>query len=132
MQEKGFNFFAKTRQNISHFKTFHICPDHFTHADFLIPPLVGVTSKVKFIRILNRNAAPSIYPSPTFDKVKSKQSEYEVVKRSAVKLAPFAKLSYALVDVDLKKKDSIKRRRKKTGDKLSLSCASLSFTDLFC
>ena len=94
MQEKGFNFFAKTRQNISHFKTFHICPDHFTHADFLNPPLVGVTSNVKFIRILNRNAVPSIYPSPTFDKVKSKQSEYEVVKKSGVKLPPFAKPAY--------------------------------------
>ena len=75
-------------------------------------------------------AVPSIYPSPNFDKVKSKQSEYEVVKKSGVKLPLFAKPSYALVDVDVKKKDSIKRWRKKTIDKLSLSRVSQRFTDL--
>ena len=110
--------------------TFHICSDHFTDADYLIPPVVAASSDVKFKRILNRNAVPSIYPSPTFDKVKSKQSEYEVVKKSGVKLPPFPKPSYALVDVDVKMKDSIKRRRKKTVDKLSLSRVSQSFTDL--
>ena len=128
--KKWFNFVAKTRQNISDLKTFHICSDHFTDADYLIPPVVAASSDVKFKRILNRNAVPSIYPSPTFDKVKSKQSEYEVVKKSGVKLPPFAKPSYALVDVDVKMKDSIKRRRKKTVDKLSLSRVSRSFTDL--
>ena len=91
--------------------------------------MVAASSDVKFKRILNRNAVPSIYPSPTFDEVKSKQSEYEVVKKSGVKLPPFAKPSYALVDVDVKMKDSIKRRRK-TVDKLSLSRVSQSFTDL--
>ena len=91
--------------------------------------MVAASSDVKFKRILNRNAVPSIYPSPTFDKVKSKQSEYEVVKKSGVKLPPFPKPSYALVDVDVKMKDSIKRRRK-TVDKLSLSRVSQSFTDL--
>ena len=130
IRKKWFNFVAKTRQNISDLKTFHICSDHFTDADYLIPPVVAASSDVKFKRILNRNAVPSIYPSPTFDKVKSKQSEYEVVKKSGVKLPPFAKPSYALVDVDVKMKDSIKRRRKKTVDKLSLSRVSQSFTDL--
>ena len=128
--KKWFIFVAKTRKNISDLKTFHICSDHFTDADYLIPPVVAAWGEVKFKRILNRNAVPSIYPSPSFDKVKSKQSEYEVVKKSGVKLPPFAKPSYALVDADLKKKDRIKRRRKKTVDKLSLSHVSQSFTDL--
>ena len=88
IRKKWFNFVAKTRQNISDLKTFHICSDHFTDADYLIPPVVAASSDVKFKRILNRNAVPSIYPSPTFDKVKSKQSEYEVVKKSGVKLPP--------------------------------------------
>ena len=88
-------------------------------------------SDVKFKRVLNRNVVPSIYPSPTVDKAKSKKSEYELVKKSGVKLPPFAKASYVLVDVDVKKEDSIKRRRKKSVDKLSLSCVSQSFTDLF-
>ena len=56
--------------------------------------MVAASSDVKFKRILNRNAVPSIYPSLTFDKVKSKQSEYEVVKKSGVKLPPFAKPAY--------------------------------------
>ena len=53
-----------------------------------------------------------------------------MVKKSGVKHPPFAKPSYALVDADVKKKDSIKRRRKKTVDKLSLSRVSQGFTDL--
>ena len=53
-----------------------------------------------------------------------------MVKKSGVKLPPFAKPSYALVDADLKKKDRIKRRRKKTVDKLSLSRVGQGFTDL--
>ena len=53
-----------------------------------------------------------------------------MVKKSGVKLPLFAKPSYALVDADLKKKDRIKRRRKKTVDKLSLSRVSQGFTDL--
>ena len=71
--KKWFNFAVKTRQNISNLKTLHICSDNFTDADFLIPSVVDVSSDVKFKRILNRNAIPSVYPSPTFDKVKSKQ-----------------------------------------------------------
>ena len=47
------------------FRSFHCC-------DYLITPVVAASSDVKFKRILNRNAVPSIYPSPTFDKVKSK------------------------------------------------------------
>ena len=54
-----------------------------------------------------------------------------MVKKSGVKLPLFAKPSYALVGVDVKKKDSIKRRRKKTVDKLSLSRVSQRFTELF-
>ena len=53
-----------------------------------------------------------------------------MIKKSGVKHAPFAKPSYAFVDADVKKKDSIKRRRKKTVDKLSLSRVSQGFTDL--
>ena len=53
-----------------------------------------------------------------------------MVKKSGVKLSPFAKPSYPLVDVDVKTTDRIKRRRKKTIDKLSLSHVSQSFTDL--
>ena len=50
-----------------------------------------------------------------------------------VKLPPFAKPSYVLVDVDVKKKDSIKRRRKESVDKLPLSQVDQSFTELsFC
>ena len=41
---------------------------------------------------------------------------------------PFAKPSNILVDVDVKRKDSIKRRRKKTVDKFSLSRVSKSLT----
>ena len=59
---KWFTFIAKRRQNISDLKTFHICSDYFTDADYLIPPVVAVSSDVKFKRILNRNAVPSIYP----------------------------------------------------------------------
>ena len=47
-----------------------------------------------------------------------------MVKKSGVKLPPFAKPSYTLVHANVKKKDSIKRRRKKTVDKLSLSGVS--------
>ena len=54
-----------------------------------------------------------------------------MVKKSGVKLFPFAKPSYPLVDVDVKTKDRIKRRRKKTVDKLSLSRVSQRFTELF-
>ena len=53
-----------------------------------------------------------------------------MIKKSGVKLPLFAKPSYALVDVDVKKKDSIKRRRKNKVDKLSLSHVSQRFTDL--
>ena len=42
-------------------------------------------------------------------------------EKSGVKLPPFAKPSYALLDVDVNKKDSIKRRRDKTVGKLPLS-----------
>ena len=74
-----------------------------------------------------------IYTSPSFDKVKSNQSEYEVVKKIGNKLPSFPKASYTLVDVDVKRKDSIKRRRKKTVDKLYLSRVSQSFTEFsFC
>ena len=59
---KWFTFIANKRQNISDLKTFHICSDHFTDADYLIPPVVAVSSDVKFKRILHRNAVPSIYP----------------------------------------------------------------------
>ena len=90
-----------------------------------------MTSNLK--DFLNKNAVPSIYPSPNFDIITSKQSEYDVVKKSRVKLPLFAKPSYALVDVHVKKRHSIKRRRKETIDKLSLSHISQSFTDLsFC
>ena len=88
--------------------------------------LIQKNSNVKFKRILNGNAILSIYPSPTFDKVKSKLSEYELVNKSGIKLPPF-------VDGDVKRKDSIKRMRKKTVDKLSLSHVSQSFTEFsFC
>ena len=70
--KKWFIFVAKTRQNISNIKTFHICSDNFTDADYLIPPVVAASCDVKFKKNLNRNAVPSIYLSPTFDKVKSK------------------------------------------------------------
>ena len=76
IRKKWFNFIAKTRQHMSDLKIFHICSDHFSDADYLIPPVVATSSDVKFKRILNRNVVPSIYPSPTFDKIKSKQSEY--------------------------------------------------------
>ena len=80
-----------TRQNIGDLKTLDIC--HFTDADFLVSPEVAASNDVKFKRILNRNVIPSVYPSPTFDKVKSKQSEHEVVKKSVIKLRAFAKPS---------------------------------------
>ena len=85
---------------------------HFTDADFLISPVVTASSDIHFQRILNRNAIPSIFLSPPFIKVKSKQSEYEVVKKIGITPPLFAKLSYVLVDVDVKRTDSIKRRRK--------------------
>ena len=94
-------------------------------------------TRIKIYEFLNRNVVPSISPLRTFFKVKSKQSSlYGVFKRSAAKPLPFARPSYASVDVDVNKKDSIKRRRNKTVDRLSVSHLSqvlltLPFVELF-
>ena len=45
IRKKLYNFVAKTRQNISDLKTFHICSEHFTNADYLIPPVVAASSE---------------------------------------------------------------------------------------